>query len=139
MRLKKKKKKKKSIGESSSPSGAVLFASYLRSMGLKVLGYRSHLLQRCHPACGHEGSSHLSAVLALWVFIAKQVQHSYSSSKRIELTTSALLVRVRVYLLDHSGDESFLKIKNRVNDTTGCTLVIWRHNRVPLYVRREMS
>ena len=32
-----------------------LFVSHLRSMGLNVLGYydQSHLLQRCHPACGH--------------------------------------------------------------------------------------
>ena len=35
-------------------------------MGLNVLGYESHLLQRCHPvnACGHEGPSHLSPILA---------------------------------------------------------------------------
>ena len=44
-----------------------LFVSHLRPMGLNVLGYQSHLLQRCHPAgpaCGHEGFSHLSPVLA---------------------------------------------------------------------------
>ena len=35
---------------------------------------------RCHPACGHLGSSHLSPVHALRVFIAMQVQHSYKSS-----------------------------------------------------------
>ena len=33
-----------------------------------------------HPACGHEGSSHLSPVHALQFFIAMQVQHSYNSS-----------------------------------------------------------
>ena len=50
-------------------------------MGLSVLGYESHLLlQRCHPACGHEGSSNLSPVLALQNFTALQVQHSYNSS-----------------------------------------------------------
>ena len=37
-------------------------------MGFNVLGYQSHLLQRCHPACGHEGSSHLSPVLTLRFF-----------------------------------------------------------------------
>ena len=55
------------------------FVSHLRPMALNVLGYQSHPLQRCHPACGHEGSSHLSPVLALWIFIAIQVQHSYNS------------------------------------------------------------
>ena len=41
-------------------------------MGLNVLGYQSHPLQRCHPvtvtACGHGGSSHLSPVLALLLY-----------------------------------------------------------------------
>ena len=32
-----------------------------------------------HPACGHQGSSHLSLVHALRFFIAMQVQHSYNS------------------------------------------------------------
>ena len=35
---------------------------------------------RYHPACGHKGSSHVSPVHALQVFIAMQVQHSYNSS-----------------------------------------------------------
>ena len=59
-------------------------ASSVWSVGLISLtaaGHqRSHLLQCCHSACGHEGSSHLSPVLALRVFIGMQVQHSYSSS-----------------------------------------------------------
>ena len=29
-----------------------------------VLGYQSHVLQRCDPACSYEGSSYLSPVLA---------------------------------------------------------------------------
>ena len=33
-----------------------LFVSHLWSMGLKVLGRQFNLLQRCHPAYGHEGS-----------------------------------------------------------------------------------
>ena len=36
----------------------VSFVHHLWLMGLNVLGYQSHLMQRCHPACGHEGSSH---------------------------------------------------------------------------------
>ena len=42
-----------------------------------MLGYQSHLLQRCHPvnaACGHERSSRLSPILALLIFIAIQFQ-----------------------------------------------------------------
>ena len=58
----------------------VLFVSYLQPMGISVLDYQSHLLQHCHLAYGHEGSSHLSPVLALRFFIALQVQHSYNSS-----------------------------------------------------------
>ena len=61
---------------------AVLYLIYisLTANGPNVLGYQSHLLQRCHSACGHEGSSHLSPVLAQRFFIAMQVQHSYNSS-----------------------------------------------------------
>ena len=52
----------------------LLFVSHLRPMGLNVLSYQSHLLQRCHPA------SLLSPVLALRIFIAMKVQGSYNSS-----------------------------------------------------------
>ena len=48
----------------------ILSVSHLRPMGLNVLGYQSHLLQRCHPACGHYGYSHLSPVLA-YVFLSR--------------------------------------------------------------------
>ena len=76
-------------------------------MGLNVLGYKSHLQQRCHPACGHEGSSHLSPVLASSIFLSRRkfsvlttrqplVQFSATEAKiqilvfaRVELTTSA--------------------------------------------------
>ena len=27
--------------------------SHVRPTGLDVVGYQSHLLQRCHPTCGH--------------------------------------------------------------------------------------
>ena len=40
-----------------------LFVSHLQPIGLNVLGYQSHLLQRCYPACGGEGSSHFSSIL----------------------------------------------------------------------------
>ena len=42
----------------------------LRPMGISisVLGYHINLLKCYHPACGHEGSSHLSPVLALRFF-----------------------------------------------------------------------
>ena len=74
--------------KTSIASPVCLFVSHLlivlRPMGLSVLGYQSHLLQRCHPvtvnACGHEGSSHLSPVPALRIFIAMRVRHSYNSS-----------------------------------------------------------
>ena len=55
-------------------------ACLLCILGLNLLGYQSHLLQRCHPACGHEGSSHIYPVLALRIFISMQVEHSYNSS-----------------------------------------------------------
>ena len=29
-------------------------------MGLNELGYQSHVLQHCHPTCGHEASSYLT-------------------------------------------------------------------------------
>ena len=45
------------------------FVSHLRPMGLNVLGYQPHLLQRCYRACGREGSSHLSPVLALRILL----------------------------------------------------------------------
>ena len=46
-----------------------LFVFHLRPMDLNELGYQSHpLLQRCHPACGHEGPFHLSPVCALRFF-----------------------------------------------------------------------
>ena len=38
------------------------------------------IINHYHPACGHKGSSHLSPVHALQLFIAMQVQHSYNSS-----------------------------------------------------------
>ena len=60
------------------PAGVLfLFVSHLWPMGLNVLDYHSHLLQRFHPTCGHEGCSHLSPVLVLRVFTAMQIQHSY--------------------------------------------------------------
>ena len=42
----------------------LLFVSHLRPMGPNVLGYQSHLLQRCPPPCGNKEYSHLHPVLA---------------------------------------------------------------------------
>ena len=39
-------------------------------------------------ACGHKGSSHLSPVHALQLFIAMQVQHSYNSNQWLDFTCS---------------------------------------------------
>ena len=59
-----------------SPAGKNLPHSYpetrfRRERARDVLGYHSNLLQSCHPNpayCGHEGSSHLSPVLAISFF-----------------------------------------------------------------------
>ena len=79
-----------------------------------MLGYKSHIHQ---PLCLWSlRIFHLSPVLVLRFFGAMRVQHSSLKSSwwnfayshkilvftRIELTTSALLVSVRGYLLDHS-------------------------------------
>ena len=98
-------------------------------MDLKVLGYKSHLLQPCHPACGHQGSSRLSTVLAyelqyrckystpttrqlmveFYLLLAfsrfplrKKKKTQILVFTRIELTTSVLLIGgvVRGYLPD---------------------------------------
>ena len=93
-------------------------------MGLNVLGYQSHLLQRCHPACGHLRIflSHPGCRLCFIViackystlatrqpmveidlltfsrFLLRKKEHT-----RIELTIS--VQGLLGYLLDHSGDE----------------------------------
>ena len=94
-------------------------------MGPNVQDYQSSLLQRCHPACGHEGSSHLSPVLALQFFIAMQVNTLLTVRQPMVdfylLTFSRFPLRkkkhknqthdfrtsscVRGYLLDHPGDD----------------------------------
>ena len=56
-------------------------------MSLNVLGYQSHLLQRCHSVCDREGSSHLSPVLAhLRFFIAVQVQPMYEFYSQVTIS-----------------------------------------------------
>ena len=87
------------------------------------------------PSClawGHERPSHLSPVLALYFFIAMQVQHSYSSSTNVRILLNSRSHAFRhgrnntnsgshkkrthdcrttrmctwlQYLLDHSGDD----------------------------------
>ena len=58
--------KKLSSKHSSTGSCFCLFVFHLRSMDLNQRARLPFppLLQRCHPACGHQGSSHLSPVLA---------------------------------------------------------------------------
>ena len=55
-------------------------------MGLNVLGYNFQLLRRCPPGCGHEGSSHLSPILVLRVFIAIHVQQVAPVAQRYLVT-----------------------------------------------------
>ena len=93
-----------------------------------MLGHQSHLLQRCHLACGHEDYSQLSPVL-FRLLDFDQVQHSYNSSTndrilltrvltlfatdakknpfltKTEFTRSAIIGGARGYLLDHLGYE----------------------------------
>ena len=60
-------------------------------MGFNVLGFKSQLLQRYHPARDHEGSSHLSLIFVLRTFIALQVQHYFYCTTRqlmVEITYS---------------------------------------------------
>ena len=79
----------------------VLFVSPSRPMGLNVLGYQSHLLQRCHPACGHEGSSHisLSPVLALLYYYS---MISLSRCKFSTFTTRQPMVEFYLLLITFS-------------------------------------
>ena len=49
----------------------------IRRLGKKT---ETETRSRCHPACSHEGSSHLDAVLTLGLFIAAQGRGSCKSS-----------------------------------------------------------
>ena len=59
-----------------------IFCISLVADGPQRSRFQSYLLQRCHPACGREGSSHLSPGLALRFFIVMRVQHSHNSSPK---------------------------------------------------------
>ena len=107
------------------------FCLYLTLLptGLNVLGYQSHLVQRRHPACGHQRSSHLSPVLTFDFlsrskrstitirqpmvefylltfsrFQLRKTEEKVLLLKRIELMTSVVVV-MRGYPQDNSGDE----------------------------------
>ena len=67
---------------------ALLFVSHLREIGPNVLGYQSHLLQRCHPASGHEGSSISPWFSSYIFFIAIQVQHLQLVNQSLNFTCS---------------------------------------------------
>ena len=57
-----------------------------------VLGYQSHVLQRCDPACSYEGSSYLSPVLA----------YDFLSRCKFSTLTPRQPSMVEVYLLAFS-------------------------------------
>ena len=80
----------------------VLFLSLLWPMGFNAVGCQSNLLQRCHPTCRDEGSSHLSPVLASRFFIAMQVFSTLTTRQpRVEfyiLTCSRFSLRKPGYI-----------------------------------------
>ena len=73
-----------------------LIVSQSRSIGLNVLGYQSYPLQRCHPVCGHEGSSHLFSILAL----------RDERSSLLQYTTRQPIMMLGFYLLAFSRSPS---------------------------------
>ena len=92
-------------------------------MDLNVLGYPSHLLQLCHPACGELEGSSLSPVLALRNLIAMQVQHSYTSStiEVILLTTYSSRSHALRYGRRYKRPDL---VKNRTHETSALLLLI---------------
>ena len=48
----------------TKPLYVVVGVSHPWSMGLNVLGYQSHLLQRCHPVCGIISTDNSTSVRA---------------------------------------------------------------------------
>ena len=99
-----------------------------------------------HPACGHKGSSHLSPVLALWIFypdassallqlVNQWLNFTYSRSHafryerkntnptlvRIELTTSALVCRIITGPLGRRSMNTKVHIYHTVHILYRCT------------------
>ena len=60
-----------------------LYMSLVWPMGPDVLGYQSHLLQRCHPASVDTKDLPISPRFSPYdFFIVMQIQHSYNSSTK---------------------------------------------------------
>ena len=71
----------------------LLTVIWAMTKGLNMLGFLSHLLQCCHPACGHEGSSHLFPVLP-YEFL--------SPCKLSTLTPRQIMVEIASYSPSHA-------------------------------------
>ena len=86
-----------------------------------IIGYQSHLLQSCRPACGHEGSSHLSSVLALrFLFFYHEASSALSRlvNQRLDFTYSCS----HAFRYGRQNKKSAFD-KNRTHDfrtTSGC-------------------
>ena len=92
-----------------------VFFCISRSLGVNVLGYTNPpYFKRCHPAYGQKGSSHLSPVLALRIFIAMvQVQHPYNSSTNewLYFTHHAVCSHAFCYGSQNKNNPAFTRIK----------------------------
>ena len=80
-----------------------------------------------HPACGHKGSSHLSPVHALQLFIAMQVQNSFQLVNQ-SMVEFYLLTFPRFPLRKKEHKSYFGK--NRTNDfrTSRCAAYLLDHS-----------
>ena len=106
------------------------FVLHLRSMGLSVLGYQSHLLQRCRPACGHQGSFFPSLPVSRLTFlVAIQVQHSYNLSingsnfllPRVFMLSATTDARIKIRLRQ---EESNSRLPHHLSGSAGYLLLI---------------
>ena len=89
-----------------------------------------NLSQRCYPVCGHEGSSHISPVLALRMCIA--VQEQYNST----LTTRQSIAEFYFVAHSHGFRYGISQNKNpdlfRIKLTTSALLILGIYARLPL-------
>ena len=129
----------------------MVFFSFFSLISLIADGPHHH-----HPACGHNGSSHLSLVHALQFFIAMQVQHSSTRQPMVEfylITFPRFSLRKKEhksyfgknrthdfrtsrragYILDHSGDEGIKTIY------IVFSLIFFRQVGSPRYLPRNPS
>ena len=89
-------------------------------MGLNVLAYQSHAVQRCHPvtvnACGHEGSSHLMisprfSPIGFFFLSRCQVQHIMVEIFYLLLVSMTILVEIFYLLIVLITSLAFRKVK----------------------------